>query len=389
MFKNKKFLQSLASTIVIGLLWAACAPTPAAVKEIVEVEKEATPVVEVEKEVEQVVEAPVKTQTIRLLVAGRGEEVQVLEEQIDRFQEAHPDIEVLLEFVPYGESEVKVLTMMAAGVPPDVAVLSYNFYIELQEQGYLAALDERAAQIDLGDFIQDALQSGGFGRALYGLPWQRSGCWPHYRYLALFDASTYHDAAFALMDFLTQPEQQSENYLRLQWYPTRKSVYGERAIECPTIEAIRLAPEEVAGTVSLVRDLQPVLQGVLGGQAINPYEATAVIEDGALQGTGAPVMNPISAEEFEAALAEGVAIGALSVDQAPEYPPGDYAVWCQDDGEARCYLVPPQGEQVEVDLEVFERTEDPVVGQPLCTVITGSKKLCFRLDSRQICFRIG
>jgi len=398
MFSNRgSLIKSIAFTIVIGLLWVACEseePGAVVVEEVVEV----TQVVEVEEDVieeeevveeEQVPAFTIPPGTVRLWVPDYGDGEEVMQAQTAAFMEQYADVEVELVVTPYYDFDSKLLTSLAAGVPPDVATVPYNLVSELQREGYLATLDEQVDRFDWSDFIQESLDSGNFNRSTYGLPWGRAACSPTYRYLVLFERCENPEAAFALMHFLLQPEQQTQNYTELQWFPTRLSVYEEQGVECPILEAIRLAPEAVAQTVSLVSELQPVLEGVLEGQVINPYEATAVIENGETQGTAAPVMTSFPTEVFDEALLEGVVVGALSVEQAPEYPPGSYAVKCQDYEGARCYLVPSEGgERIEIDLEIFEETQGPIL-QPSCIVERGSKRVCFRIDSRRICFRVG
>lgn len=388
MFSNSQSfpMKSLVFTIVIGLVGVACGPTPMPV----EVEPTPTPA-EIPPTAVEVEPPPAPSEisgTVRFMVAVTGNEEEVLLDQIGRFEAQNPGIELELEIVPYADYNDKLLTTVMAGDPPDVAVLTYNFVSELQGYDFLVALDEQVGQIDLNDFLPDALDSTIFNGQLYGLPWLRSACLPQYRYLSLFKRSEHPDAAFALMNFLTQFGQQAQNFTELEMFPTRQSVYAEFAIECPTIEAIRLTPDQVSMTMRLVGELYPNLEPVLEGQMLNPYAATAVVEDGETQGTAAPVVYPFSAEEFKAALSEGVVIGALSVDQAPEYPVGDYAMKCWGDQETQCYLVPPEGEPIEARLELVEETEGPV-GQPSCIVVTGSKLVCFPIDRRWICIRIG
>jgi ABC-type glycerol-3-phosphate transport system substrate-binding protein len=392
MFSSRESLmKSMVFAILIGLMLVACGP---AVPEVVEVPEEEEAEVPEEEEVEvpeeeEVTAIPVPPGTVRFWVPDFGDRGEVMQAQVAGFMEQYPDVEVELVVTSYYDFDDMLVSSLMAGVPPDVATVPYNLVSEMQAWDFLAALDEQIERTDLSDFVHDSLDSGNFNGTYYGLPWGRAACSPTYRYLVLFERSENPEAAFALMHFLVQPEQQIQNYTELQWFPTQESVYWEMGIECPLFEAIRLAPEAVAQTVSLVTDLRPVLELVLEGQAINPYEATTVIENGETQGTAAPVITSFSTEAFNEALLEGVVIGALSVDQAPEFPPGDYAVKCQDYEGARCYLVSPEGgERIEIDLEVFEETQGLVL-QSACIVERGSKKLCFRLDSRKICFRVG
>lgn len=452
--------------MVLAFVAVACGPKPTpestarevAVEQDVEVTPEQeTEVVEVvqvppgqEAEVVEVVQAPPEQEAEEvLMVAATQDEQEVLLSQIERFDKEHRDIVVKVIFVSPVDFYETLLKLIEAGAPPDVAVLSYNHIALLRD--YLQPLDDwiQTSDLDISDFLPDAVDSNTFDKQLYGLPWLRSACLPRYRNLALFqvgEPSEFQvrepsDAAFRLMDFLTQRAQQYENYNELKWFPTRQSVYARLGIACPPLQAIRPAPEVVSQTVALVEERWPVLGPVLQGQTINPYEAATEIKEGEASVTVAPVMTGPSTEaEFvEAARSGDVVIGALFVEgglgygykskvwadgsdllsvppcsrriarsgvwvagsgdptgagcNSPKvlnytlgYPPaGDYAVRCRltPKGLIPCYLVKPDGQEIQVESKV-SFTKAPV-GQPFCLAIEDSSG-CICFDSRCYCF---
>ena len=429
--------------MVLALVAVACGPTPTPeIERVVQVtpEQEAQVVEVVQVQVTPAVTPEVPLARVVLMVAATQKEAAVIQSQIGQFAEEHPDIEPELLIVPFSEFNDVLLTRIAAGTPPDVAVLSYNHIALLRD--YLQPLDGWIAelQFDIEDFLPDAVDSNTFYERLYGLPWLRSECLPRYRSLALFQASRNKLEAFRLMDFLTQPARQYQNLDELQWFPTRLSVYQKRGIECPPLQAIRPAPELVSQTVTLVEERWPVLRPVLQGQTINPYEATTEIKEGEAPVTVAPVMTAPSTEAkfVEVARSGDVVIGALFVQgglgygykskvwadgsdllsvppcsrriarsgvwvvgsgdptgaecNSPKvlnytlgYPPaGDYAVKCRlgPKGLIPCFLVKPDGQEIKVESKVsFTKP----VGQPFCLAIADSS-VCICFDSRCYCF---
>jgi hypothetical protein len=354
------------------------------------------------------------------MVAATDDEKEVFQEQINWFEEQNPDINIELSIVEFDEFNDTLSELIGEGIPPDVAALSYDQIAELQ--GFLEPLDELVA--NLKDFLSDALESNRFNGQLYGLPWRRSACVPYYHNLVLFKKSKHPTEAFKLMDFLTQEGQQQQNYADLKWFPTLRSFYGPEGIDCPDIQVIRPTAENVSQMIELVNARAPDLDLVLKGQPINAYEATVVTdEEGQIRVAAAPVTAedekkvylplvlssggiqvtaPATApaskkEEFKDPLfADGLIVGALFITDTIDIQDSsgititledDYAVKCQIGSLGPCTLLEPAGEEIEVNPGIAEVTDAPV-GQPFCTVETGSIRICFHIDSRRFCIRI-
>lgn len=388
MFSKQKVLLLCSMMIPLILLIASCAPVQVQ-QQPVQQQVEVT----VPPSAPEVAAEPVE---IQFWVSATPEMQEVLEGQLEKFAEIEPDIQVVFQVLPFTDFYTALLAAIAAGEQPDVVMLSYNQVSLLQSQGSLEPLDSLASQIDLGDFLIDAVNSSRFNDTLYSLPWQRSACLPHYQYLALTSESQNPEAAFRLMDFLAQPEQQKQNFDLLQVFPIRQSLYLDLEIDCPTIEAIRLTTDEVSQTVDLVNNnLAPTV-----GLELNAFEASAVFENEIHQGTGAPIVGVISSETFLESLnsENGAIIGALLIENAPEYEPDAYVVKCFTEEvrneagfEVPCVLVKPNGDQVEIDPQFFlgtEETQGPV-GQSAVVIEVGSRRVCFYIDGRRYCFQIG
>jgi hypothetical protein len=372
MKSGRKFrLASLILAMLMPIVLAACGVTP---------EPTAAPAA---------TEAPQPTETPPQVIVGYVEqEATLLEGQIAQFNRENPDIQALSR--PYGGIDALMAALASGEV--DVVAFPYNQIAVLQLMNVLMPLDDWFSD---GDYLTDALESITFDSSLYGLPWQRSACLPHYNYLAMGAGTSAPEAAFRLMDFLTASEQQAQNYDKLLWYPTRVSLYGSLGLDdCLTspIQAIRLEPAEVEAAIGRAETSWQNLAEVLEGETINPQGAVAVIENGEHQGTGAPRMDPISSAEFEAQIDNGVVVGMLIVEYAPEYPPGEYAVkWQRVDGEIKPYLVKPGDPEptvIETSFERFEATAVPI-GQPFFEVETGSFRACGCLDGLCGCIKVG
>jgi hypothetical protein len=336
----------------------------------------------------------VNSESTRLafLVGATPDEAGVLSDQVARFEE-QTGIAVELMVVPFADFNERLLGLIAAGTPPDVAALSYDFIAYLQRQDLLVPL-EKLGVPDREDFRGEALQSNIFNDQLYALPWQQASPSPRFNNLALFEASQRQQDALSLIDFLTQPEQQEQNYDQLQQMPTRQSVFGK--LEVPElvkeVRAIYATPEEVNQAIELVQARAPGLEPVLEGQKLNPYESATVVEEGKHQGTGAPVTGNVSDEVIQSKGSDSLIMGGLFVDHAPEYPQGDYAVkikeTLEEGGGGTCQLVTADGQAVEVEPEVFEDLPAPVA-QPFCVVEEGSKLVCWYYKGKKVCIRVG
>jgi hypothetical protein len=425
MFRNGKFARkSLFFTILLGWLLASCDTLTPEV-----IEKQVTMVVEKEITKEVEVEVLVPTPTPRqaslnvMVMAPTEDEQAVWQDQIDRFEAENPTIDVELYFAPPNEFYEVLLTRIAAGTPPDVTEVPYYHVALFQQQGALQALDELAAEfnVDLGDFWANALTSNTFDDELYALPRLRSACSPRYMNLILPKGSQFHSEAFMLMDFMTQGEQQQENFDRmehLRWFPrwpTRQSVNDslDKEYRCdpPARQVLRLLPEDIDRARELVGESLPALEPVLGEQTLAIGGASAEMEGEEILVAAAPALSPNLHEPwleivFTETLAsgDGVFVGGLFVARGYEIqgvecePDGgekpfcEYAVWCWTDDpeslEATCSLVDPEWNEYPLS-DVSMEDSKGHVGWPFCTAEIGSPGWkCFNLNSRTICIWI-
>ena len=86
-------------------------------------------------------------ETIKFTYWGSGDEKKAIEESVDKFMEANPNIEVDLMHIPSEDFLTKLNAMIAAGEAPDVSYsaswkcqmgedgLIYNFYDLLDDMG--------------------------------------------------------------------------------------------------------------------------------------------------------------------------------------------------------------------------------------------------------------
>jgi hypothetical protein len=332
------------------------------------------------------------------LVAITQDELNVLKSQIGRFEGQTTGITVELRNVPFIDFNDTLFKEVNAGNPPDVAILSYNHVVALNQQNKLQPL--QINDNDRKDFLSDALNSNTFNERLVALPWVRSECQPRYRNLALFEASKFHSEGAKLIDFLTQSPQQEENFKALTFYPTRQSVYGQQKITCPdpAITALRF-PQEVGATVALVEQRRSALAPLLDPRTINSYESAPLKQRNELQGAAAAVTDPISKRNMEAKLKEGVYVGALFVNATVQLldsnekvvetiEPGDYAVkWQGDLQTPSFFLVTPSGKSIQLKSARFQALQG-TVGPPAVETLPGSWQYCWDIDDLHGCITL-
>jgi hypothetical protein len=218
-----------------------------------------------------------------------------------------------------------------------VVGLNYNAVTLLGRAGYLAPLDTRVFP-GQGDFLDDAwnlniLEAGAPPAAL---PWLRLGCSPNYRNLALLAVSRKPEHGFALMDYLSRPEQQRENYQpqgagHIQiGHPTLKALYTAFGIQCPdTPVVLRTAPERVDEVIdSAVADADRLaaaftaLEVEANGDGANAAKAVGA-ESTTRMVVAQPMINHLEPEELDRRLRSpaGLVVGSISLRLLPTPTP--------------------------------------------------------------------
>ena len=100
------------------------------------------------------------------------ERTLVLQSAIEKFEEAHPNIEVELVSPPYEQAETKLASMLVAGQDVDVCEIRDNSVATLINGNLLYKLDDLVAQWNTKDQLVDAalLAGASIGDATYFLP---------------------------------------------------------------------------------------------------------------------------------------------------------------------------------------------------------------------------
>jgi ABC-type glycerol-3-phosphate transport system substrate-binding protein len=96
---------------------------------------------------------------IKISSWGDLQENQILVDLIADFQKAHPDIQVELERIPFGEYVTKLLTQIAGGLAPDVIFVEVNNFVDLFLRGALEPLNPyiQADHVDLSAYYPQVL----------------------------------------------------------------------------------------------------------------------------------------------------------------------------------------------------------------------------------------
>jgi len=155
---RREFLKGIATTGV-GLGLAACGPKPAAPAE------GATPVEQATVPAEELPAVSLRYQSFQ-----SGDVVAKWDEQFAEF-EKETGIKVTNEYVPWGETIEKTLTMAAGGELPDIAMVSGNWHRALVVRGVFADLtDAKWETMDVDDFWPKLLGGYKHENRIYGFP---------------------------------------------------------------------------------------------------------------------------------------------------------------------------------------------------------------------------
>jgi multiple sugar transport system substrate-binding protein len=97
---------------------------------------------------------------LRLIVWGDPKSAKVFDKLVVDFNKQNPDINLTCEYCPWTRYPDKILTLVAGGKQPDVARMSYRFYVQCAEAGIVDPLDDfmkTDKTLNLSDFYKPSL----------------------------------------------------------------------------------------------------------------------------------------------------------------------------------------------------------------------------------------
>jgi len=111
--------------------------------------------------------------TLRYMVWGRENEVRQEREKLQRFVAENPDIQIELIQVGGTDYQIKLATMLAGGVAPDVFMVHEAMFPTLAENDLIMPLDQMVEgdpDVDLDDFFPRVVEECRYKGQLYKLP---------------------------------------------------------------------------------------------------------------------------------------------------------------------------------------------------------------------------
>jgi multiple sugar transport system substrate-binding protein len=173
---RRDFLR-LSAGAGTGALMAACAPKTVVVEKRVEVEKEVekqvTQIVKETVVVEKVITATPEPVTLVWYIMRRADELPTWQSMADLFMERNPYITIKTQNEPSGGRD-KLLTMMAAGTPPDVLRWEVGGMLELADKGALVDLnpfiDAPPGIEEIEDFVPQSIEAFQYKGGQYAVP---------------------------------------------------------------------------------------------------------------------------------------------------------------------------------------------------------------------------
>ena len=169
----KKHLSVLPmGFLLLTLVMVSCAPaatpSPVVVERTVEVEKQvivtATP---------EPVEPPEPVTITYFTFSAAPDHLEEMDEMIQIFEQAHPNIKIKVETAPWDEYFTKLQTLIAGGTAPDVFELNYENFVSFAAKGVLLNLDplaEASETFDSNVFYPRAYGAFNFNGMQLGLP---------------------------------------------------------------------------------------------------------------------------------------------------------------------------------------------------------------------------
>ena len=108
--------------------------------------------------------------TVRVVITWTGSEFDAFSAVIDGFTDAHPDVDVDIVQIPFGELNAQLTQQFAAGSPPDVTVVLPGLIRLFAGQGFLAPVDDLwDAWVSDGQYTDDLRDIASFEDSAYGV----------------------------------------------------------------------------------------------------------------------------------------------------------------------------------------------------------------------------
>ncbi len=226
---NRKMWFVLGLLALIAMLVVACGPTPTPAPQPTKAAPPATAVPAATK-------APAaKAVTVSVWFhSGKGEERQVLDEQVTAFNAAHTDVQVKAVQLPEGSYNDQVQAAALAGDLPCLLDFDGPFLYNYAWSGYLAPIDKYVSDSLRKDFLPSIIAQGTYAGHLYSLGTFDSGLaiWGNKAYLekagvriptGIDDAWTKEEFLDALKKLQALPEVKyaidfKMNYGQGEWY---------------------------------------------------------------------------------------------------------------------------------------------------------------------------
>jgi hypothetical protein len=342
-------------------------------------------------------------EVIQLWLPEGSVDVDLLTQQLGKFID-ETNIAVEVSQLNAAEYFQMLLTAFESGEKTsDIVLLSRGDAAYLANIGFLLPISNLATEvgINIEDFTAEALSNITFSDDQYGLPFRRFGCSPRYMNFGISATTELATDSLLVIDFLTQSEQQIENYEVLNWGPTRTSAYDQLSLDCAQVVPLYPTPEQIVIAQMIAAQLQDTLADVLEEHTLNIalatlYDSTASEPDIESQTliAAAPVTDIYTEEMLFNLLPEGVILGAMRIAPESEYAinigaSGDFVVKCygEDGLVQRCDLI-DLTESV-FNLTGIEEEAMPLeVGPTTVFFVEGSIKICWWSDSRQYCWTL-
>jgi len=108
-----------------------------------------------------------------VVVWAMGYEGTVIKQMAAKFEELHPEIDIITQAVPWGAAHEKLLTSVVGGVPPDVSQMGTTWIAEFQSMGAFEPLNKYLEKSVLKpeEFFQSTFKIGDIEGKNYGIPW--------------------------------------------------------------------------------------------------------------------------------------------------------------------------------------------------------------------------
>lgn len=98
------------------------------------------------------------------------DETPTLMRIVEEFEETHPNIQILIKYIPFSEAQNSYIIAHSTGNAPDIFRAASPWVVDFTDAGYLLNLNNYISASDRDDYLKSTLKSSLYNDSIWGIP---------------------------------------------------------------------------------------------------------------------------------------------------------------------------------------------------------------------------